>query len=399
LKRGIIIKESVLNHQLDGTLTNTLTNTNIVLLAVSSIFLHYLLTTIILIILSIFIVTNKSTRKMIFVHKYSKSLILFYIFINVVSILSKNWFGPIVGLAIMLALILGLFFRTVMTKELYERVLTLICVFSLTSTSCAIAEKVVIPMFDNSYNTARISAMFFHPNYFGTIISIVIIICAYKVLTHQGKTWIYYSIGAFNIISIYLCESMFAWIEIFVGIAVLLIILKKHQLLAIWLIAAVVGGFTIFILNIDIIPRLSEAELTLKLRLKIWDYTLKQIKNSIIFGYGPMSFAFKTYKMGNLVPHSHSIYFDAIMNYGLIGTFLYLLYFARYYINVLKQCFLKKQTLITSLILAITAATLVHGLTDLTILWVQTLPLFLFILSGYGAYENKDELIPKVLNR
>lgn len=387
MKRGIIIKESVLYRQLDDSLTNT----NIVLFAVCSIFLHYLLTAIILIGLSVYIATNKRTRNMIFVHKYAKSLVLFYILMNVVSIISKNWFGPIVGLAIMLAYVLGLFFRTVMTKELYERVLTLICIFSLTSTSCAIAEKVVIPIFVKDYNTARISAMFFHPNYFGTVISTVIIICAYKVLTRQGKTWVYYGIAAFNVISLYLCESMFAWIEVFVGIAILLIVLKKHQLLSIWMIAAVFAGFIIFILNIDIIPRLSEAELTIKLRLKIWNYTIKQIKNSLIFGYGPMSFAFKTYKMGNLVPHTHSIYLEAIMNYGVVGTLLSLLYFIRYYINVIKECFVKKHTLITSLILAITVATLIHGLTDLTILWVQTLPLFLFILSGYGAYEKFSE--------
>ncbi|MDF2951943.1 MAG: hypothetical protein K0S18_1526 [Anaerocolumna sp.] len=43
---------------------------------------------------------------------------------------------------------------------------------------------------------------------------------------------------------------------------------------------------------------------------------------------------------------------------------------------------------INALILAVTAAALIHGVVDLTLMWIQTLPLFLIILSGVGAFEN-----------
>jgi hypothetical protein len=79
-----------------------------------------------------------------------------------------------------------------------------------------------------------------------------------------------------------------------------------------------------------------------------------------------------------------------LLNFGIVGSGILLIYIIKYYKKVFNLCFKKNNTMITSLILAITASALVHGTTDITLLWVQTLPLFLFILSGLGSFENKD---------
>ena len=348
------------------------------------------MTGIILAFLVVYIILNVRTRKLIFMHKGSKIMRLFFAYSLIVPILYRNWLGFAVGIGVMFAIILGLFMRSVMTSALYEKVLTIICVLSLTSTSCAISEKFIIPLFDEKYHADRIAAMFSHPNYFGTIIATVIIICAYKVLTRQGRKWVYYVIALINVISLYLCESMFAWVEVFLGIAVLLMILKMHRILTIWFFGAALASFIIFVLNIEIIPRLSDAGVTTMLRFKIWNFAIKQIKISPLFGHGFMSYSFvyQKYYLGHLIPHAHNIYLDVILNFGVSGTVLFLWYFITYYISVIKVCFKEKNVLITSLILAVTAAALVHGATDITLLWIQTLPLFLLILAGLGAYEK-----------
>lgn len=360
------------------------------ILATGSIFLPYILAGIVLVLLAIYVVLNKHTRNLMLSYKDSKIMILFLFIILIIPCLFRDGIGITIGVSVgvgmLLAVILGLFLGRVMTPVLYEKILTLICILSLISTSCAISEKFVISVFDESYSINRISAMFFHPNYFGTIIATVIIICAYKVLTNQGRKWFYYMIAFMNVISLYLCESMFAWIEIFVGVAVLLMILKKHRLLAIWFLALVVGAFTIFVLNIDFIPRLSDAEVTTKLRLKIWEFAVGQIKLSPFIGYGLMSYAYKSYCSGQIISHAHSLYLDVFMNFGMIGTFVFVWFLAKYYTSVFKVCFHEKTHMITSLILAVTAAALVHGLIDVTLMWIQTLPLFLIIISGFGAY-------------
>jgi hypothetical protein len=76
------------------------------------------------------------------------------------------------------------------------------------------------------------------------------------------------------------------------------------------------------------------------------------------------------------------------MNFGVIGVILLINYFVHYYKAVIRTCFHEKKTAITSLIIAVTVVALVHGTTDVTLLWIQTLPLFFVVLAGYGSYEK-----------
>jgi O-antigen ligase len=186
---------------------------------------------------------------------------------------------------------------------------------------------------------------------------------------------------------------MFVWVEVFVGIVVLLVVLKKHRLLALWLTAAVVGVFMIFVLDFGIIPRLSDVEVTVRLRQQIWRLAIEQIKATPLFGHGFMSFYYIydiTYR-NQPIPHAHSIYLDMLLNYGVIGSGMFLWYLMKNYVSTVKVHFREKNTMITTLIVAVSIAALAHGFTDLTMLWIQTLPLFMIILSGLGADEKYEK--------
>jgi len=156
---------------------------------------------------------------------------------------------------------------------------------------------------------------------------------------------------------------------------------------------ATFASFIILVLNVNIIPRLYQAEVTTEIRFEIWDFAIKQIAKTPLFGHGFMSYMYTDVEqhLGYLVPHSHSIILELLMDFGIFGTVLFLWYFIKYSITLVKIYFSEKKIRITSLIFAISAAALVHGLTDLTLMWIQTLPLFLFILAGLGAYEKKGE--------
>lgn len=375
----------------------SLTGINIATYIAAAIFLPYILSTIILVFLAIYIVVNKQTRKRIFADKNTNVLKVFMAYILIVPFLYRNWLGFAAGIAIILAIVLGLYIRSIMTKDLFERILNLVCAFSITSTTYAVIEKIVFIINSGRVNH-RIAAVFFHPNYFGTVVGTVIIICAYKVLTKQGHEWFYYMVAGMNVISMYLCKSMFVWVEVFVGVAVLLVIMKRHRLLSIWLFAAAVGGFMIFFLDVNIIPRLSDVEVTVMLRKQIWSETWNAIIKAPFIGHGLYSFIYlfdSSYK-NQIIPHSHSVYLDMLLNFGLVGTGLFLFYMVKFYKKVTRICFKEQNVMITSLIIAVTAAALVHGITDITLLWVQTLPLFLLVLSGLGAYEKNRK--PKTVS-
>jgi O-antigen ligase len=297
--------------------------------------------------------------------------------------------GLIVGAGMIMAMIFGLFMRSVMTKELYERVLHLICILSLTSAGYAMLEKLINVVFD-SRHSHRIASVFSHPNYFGTIVGTVIIICAYKILTNQGNKVFYILVGLVNVVSMYLCKSMFVWVEVFIGITVLLFMLKYYHLLMLWLMAAALGILAIFGLDLPIIPRLSDMEITIYLRERIWALAVRQIKATPVFGHGFMSFSYiydSSYK-NNMIPHAHSIYLDMMLNFGVIGSGLILWFLGKYYLSLLYTRIKEKDTVISSLIVAVSLAALLHGATDLTLLWIQTFPLYLIILSGLGAQEK-----------
>lgn len=375
----------------------SLTGINIATFTAAAIFLPYILSTIVLIFLSIYVIANKQTRQMILAKNDSKVMRVLMGYVLVVPLVYRNWIGLAAGIGVLLAVILGLYLRCIMTKSLFERILTLICEFSLTSVGYAVIESITNIISDGRYNH-RISAVFFHPNYFGTIVGTVIIICAYKVLTKQSKKWFYYMTAGLNVISMYLCKSMFVWVEVFIGVAVLLVILKRHRLLSLWLFVAAIGGFLILCMDVSIIPRLYDVEVTLRLRKQIWELTVDQIKSSPLFGHGLYSFIYLfdcTYH-NQVIPHSHNIYLDMMLNFGLFGTGLFLWCAVKFYKSVFTVCFKEKNAMITSLILAVTAAALIHGITDITLLWVQTLPLFLLILSGLGAFERNRKYVGNV---
>lgn len=380
-----IIENIALKRRVDLSLAGA----NIVTYTAAAIFMPYVLSTIILLFLAVYILLNKQTRQMVFVHQNANILKLFLAYALIIPFLYVNLIGFATGIGVVLAVIMGLYIRTIMTARLFERTLNLICYFSLTSAGYAIIEKITY-MIDHGNNNHRISAVFYHPNYFGTIVGMVIIICAYKVLSRQYHSWIYYMIAGINVVSMYLCKSMFVWVEVFIGVAVLLVIYKRHRLLAVWLYAAAIAGMLVLLFGVNLIPRLYDLEVTVRLRQHIWEQAWKQILHAPLIGHGLYSFIFlfDTSYHNQIIPHAHSIYLDSVLNFGLIGTGIILWYFVNFYKTVIMKCCKDHNKRITPLILAVTAAALVHGATDITLLWVQTLPLFLFILSGMGSFEK-----------
>ncbi|NLC19226.1 MAG: O-antigen ligase family protein [Clostridiales bacterium] len=365
----------------------TLADSNIVAFTAVSLFLPYVLTALILVFLSLYIIANKRTRSLIFIHNGTKALKYFFIYAMAVAFMYKNWMGLAATAVLILGFVLGLFIRAVMTGELYERILTLICNMSITSTGFAGLEALFNYIYDGKINR-RVSAVFLHPNYFGTVVATVIIICAYKILTGKDRRANYYLIGGLNLISLYLSMSMFAWIEVFIGILILLALLHKHHLLAVWVLAGAAMAFLIFGLDLRLLPRLSLVDVTLRMRQQIWEQAINTIKEAPWLGHGLLSygFLFGVIYHGNLVPHAHNILIDMLLNFGLAGTLMLVYYFAVYYYELVKAWLTnnKKNSENLVLIFAVSVAAFIHGMTDITLLWIQTLPLFLLILAGCG---------------
>jgi O-antigen ligase len=374
--------------------SRVLDDNHIVLLTAYSIFLPYFITIAIAAFFSVYVLINRRTRAMIFSYRESALIIPFGLIALIAPVCYGNWLGLVCGAGMILILLFGLFIRRVMTKGLFERTLSDICRLSVVTCAVALIEKIL-----NSAILGRAgyqcSSVFFNPNYFGTVTSMVIVICAYKVITRQGTKRIYYSIAAINGISVFLCGSLFVWVEMFVGVAVLLVLAKRHKMLLGFLGLAIFGCVLIFFFP-HIIPRIGQANDTFGLRLRVWEVAFAGIKDSPLFGKGALTYfhIYDSYKeIYNVWPtqHAHSIYLDSVLNFGFVGTAFLVLFFFSYYRALVRDHRRHLNLTVSSLIFAVTAGVLMHGTTDVTIFWVQTGMLFVIILGGIGALEKRAD--------
>ena len=140
----------------------------------------------------------------------------------------------------------------------------------------------------------------------------------------------------------------------------------------------------------DIFPRLSEINVTSQRRVRIWNEAMPFIKENFLWGRGFLSY----YQYAGLNPsiyqttHTHNFAIEALISFGLVGSFLLLWFLWSYYRKVTECKELLRNNTAVILILSISTAVLVHTMTDLTLLWVQTGLLYALILGGVGIDED-----------
>lgn len=319
-------------------------------------------------------------------------MIAFSLLTAVVALLYQNWLGIACSAVFMMLMIIGLFARSAMTRSLFESSLTLMCLCSVFMTAGAIIEKLIYQ--PGNPELYRCQVLFYNANYFGTVMSIVIIVCIYKVLTEQGTRPMYYGIAAFNLISIYLCGSLFAWVEILVGVATLFYLFHRHQMLSAFLLVAATFCIVIYCTP-TLLPRLQESHLTTEHRLDIWLLSLKAITDTPLFGRGFLTYyhIYQAYS-GYPTTHAHNFILEPLLSFGVIGSGIGVVYFIQYFRKLLICHFTGGDSRVTVLISAVTVAAFVHGTTDVTLMWIQTGLLFVLLLGGLGIAERKLQGVP-----
>ena len=154
----------------------------------------------------------------------------------------------------------------------------------------------------------------------------------------------------------------------------------------------------IIILVPQLIPRLNELSATMDNRVKIWQFSLENLKDAPIFGKGFFSYK-HLYNLHSQTQDvykaalAHNLLLDCMLSHGIVGTLLVGGYIVQY-LQTLLTCHdgLKKHNhpyVITTFIVAVSVAIASHGIIDTTIVWVQTGMIFLLITSGVGVDEHE----------
>lgn len=368
---------------------SNITDKTIIYSLFASIFLPFYITAII-IIASCFYIILKKRIVGAFEKNGSIWVILFAIYLFAVSIINFNFIGLGCGLFFIGIIIIAKFIRKHITAEIFEKGLDITCIMAVITAFVCLIDFIYHQFILSSKGTYRSTLYFGNSNYLATLFATVIVICGYKLLNHYRKSIIYYVVALFCAIGAYFTGSMFVWVEVFIGCSALLLLTRRHQMLsALFLLA---GTFIIVLYCMpDIMPRINESNITTDNRITIWSTTLKAIKDATPFlGKGFMAY----YHIMDLYPgsyytgHSHSIFLEPILDFGIIGTLMLVVYFCYFYKRVTLCKNAQHKFCISSLIIAFSLAIVVHGTTDLTFIWIQTGLFYALIFASIGIEEK-----------
>lgn len=356
---------------------------NLIYLAFISVFLHFVLTTLTLLCLGIYVLVKEETRKQAFSFKGRGWFIAFTVYTIITALYFRNFIGLACSLGFFLIIVISYFARANITKTVFDRCLDICCYAAIPLCGATVIENIL------NGSDSGCKLWFFNENYFCSLLATIVIICAHNATSHNGPVLRYYVCAVFAVFAMYLGESMFAFVEVFVGVMVVLVLKKKHRLIAATLFVVVLGMIVLLAVP-DIFPRLSEINVTSQRRIRIWNEAMPFIKENFLWGRGFLSF----YQYARLNPsmyqttHTHNFAIESLLSFGLVGTILLVLFLWSYFEKLSECRALIRNNVATTLILTISTAVLVHTMTDLTLLWVQTGLLYALIMGGLGIDEQ-----------
>lgn len=356
--------------------------------------------------LIIYIFFKKGVLKSLFTIKYSYAFLVFCVVTLLTSIFYRNY--PGIGGALFLAILMifSLFMRKEMTPKLFDFVTDIFCVLSPISFIVGVVEKFAKNGKYTNIHFAlgilnpdnRSSSTFFNPNYYSFIIEIILLICVYKIASGKGPKLFYFIIAGINIGGLFLCLTRSAWIPIFIGTILIMLFLKKYKYFWIFL------GITALILAVvcifpHIIPRDYSLGKNANTRVEIWETAIKGLKLHILFGQGLWSYILIVKQIGGKMQlNAHNIILDPLINFGIINIIPLLIYLSGQLGEIIKKVKENYNRPQAALALAVTISMIIHCMTDLVIIGVQTSFMFMIIISVAGytkVKKNRKKLIKK----
>lgn len=340
----------------------------LLIFAVASLFLPYVLSAIVLIFVVARALILKESREIIFKDKDAKFIFVFMLFNFAPPLIFKNYLGFAAFLGLSGILFFAIYLRNYMTKNLFNKIADVSAFMSIAAAFASTFIKA--PEHD-----MRSPSVFFNPNYYGAMITFMILLCAYRFISKEGnRVFLFLTILA-NIYGLLMADCQSAFFSIALGLWVLLLFKKCYKSFAAVTAVAVLG--VIFLPHLTfIMPRISGALENILKRADIWQAGFKAFLETPVFGRGLLAYRQIGVQFGGpFNNHCHNILIDALLSFGIIGCIPLVIYLVKNIVKIKgKEC--------ATLILAFTASVILHGLVDVTLIWIQTGAFAAFLLSA-----------------
>ena len=361
---------------------------NLIIMLCVGAFLPYVFSVITCVIAFLVIITSPNLQKGLFNFKGSMLMFVFLAYSMAVAFLNRNALGMLVAPVFFCVFVVFCFVRQNIKKETFDTCLTAVCFTVFPAFLTAVLE--ILLQSGNNELIYRYASFYGNANWFGSLTAAIVIICAYKIVSAGGRAWFYYAVAIVGAMNIYLSGSLFAIIEVIVGVAIYLLLSKHYRLFCLMVICGSLGVILITTIP-ELLPRLSESSMTTGYRVRIWGIAIREIANRPFFGRGFMAYSEiqALYEGSYSTVHGHNLIIDCLINFGIVGTAILtaLLYFM--FRRVVAVLCSDRDSVVAILIVSFAAAVFAHSFTDITFFWIQTGVFYMVMLGGIGCEERR----------
>ncbi len=334
------------------------------------------------------------------------------------AVVFHNWFGLMGGVVLWLMLVFMLYLFTVMRVRFYNNIIDLMLILSMFAMLAAIVSKLLFNyrgialyhfMFDASgrvlpsmapesaglsqviFSANRTASVFWNPNYYGYMLEIFVILALYR-FEKRHSPW-YLVILFSNLGSILFCDCRTAWAAL--GAALLFYIVHYKRNVK-WVVVTML--ITVAVVIIILLVPMFSGRLAANIinydvdkRSKIWGDAIHWIRRQPVFGYGMDGFREICIRTGapKIRWHSHNIILNIMLDFGVVGLAYFSCMIGRIVKVLNKPQFCVIYSQIRSMIMVAGLATLIHGVTDVPVLGVQSALALIFVVSGCSVERNE----------
>lgn len=329
------------------------------------------------------------------------SCVQFYFLGKTVTIYGKI-LGILGGIISLPFAIFALFVRTRMTKDLMARILPMLCIISVIAFFVALGQRVY---YWNLNDDFRATSTFSNANYYAYFAELCILIALFKISQNHYKIWLYLPVILINICAVFLCQTRSVFPAVFVGAVALFLFMKRYRLLYLIVGIGVVASI-MFMIDPTLLPRFSDFGQHFYERKQIWHVAADGFSLSPYFGRGIWSYVQNIQYLKSIMPitlqthvitakNAHNILLEPMLSFGIVGTGLIAVLFVDIVWRIQSR---RKNGGINgegALVFSFICASIMHGITDLPMLGVQSMVIVLLLLGLAGSGQQQKQIATK----
>lgn len=322
---------------------------------------------------AVYILAGKERRAALFRDPVSLRLPILWGILLISPLMNGNYYGILCGFLFDLYLLIALWLRSIMTVDLVGKLCDIACAASIVCALEAVAQYFIA-------GPDRESSFFWNANFYAFVIELVIILAFYRFYSAGRGRWLYLAVVALNIGALLLTGCRSAWIAMFVGLLCLFAMTRQWRAMIILGLFAAVSAYLICRFP-AIFPRVYQMQMASQTRFRIWHGAFMDFLAHPMFGQGLLAFYHVSHDP--ITPHAHSILFDTLECTGIGGLSLLIAYAAPSVAKIARtfKKMLPEQKACAGLVAGLVISTLIHGITDIPYMGVQTGLFFTMLLT------------------